>query len=163
TDLVFLQRIAAEEGIFFSFSHEGNKNTVIFTDDTQNVTMLPEPVAYNGLSGGASPLPFVRQFKRMAQIRPSSAQLKDYSFKNPAYSFLLTEQAKEADYQQAIYEHYDYPGRYKNDESGKPFTQFRLESLRRDAETAQAKSNLETLLAGSKFVLQDHSDEACNR
>ncbi|NVH51011.1 type VI secretion system tip protein VgrG, partial [Photobacterium damselae subsp. damselae] len=163
TDLAFLQRIAAEEGIFFSFSHEGNKNTVIFTDDTQNVAMLPEPVAYNGLSGGSSPLPFVRQFKRMAQIRPSSAQLKDYSFKNPAYSFLLTEQAKEADYQQAIYEHYDYPGRYKNDESGKPFTQFRLESLRRDAETAQAKSNLETLLAGSKFVLQDHNDEACNR
>ncbi|OEC82403.1 type VI secretion protein VgrG, partial [Photobacterium damselae subsp. damselae] len=163
TDLAFLQRIAAEEGIFFSFSHEGNKNTVIFTDDTQNVAMLPEPVAYNGLSGGISPLPFVRQFKRMVQIRPSSAQLKDYSFKNPAYSFLLTERAKEADYQQAIYEHYDYPGRYKNDESGKPFTQFRLESLRRDAETAQAKSNLEILLAGSKFVLQDHSDDACNR
>ncbi|MCG3817627.1 type VI secretion system tip protein VgrG, partial [Photobacterium damselae] len=59
--------------------------------------------------------------------------------------------------------HYDYPGRYKSDESGKPFTQFRLESLRRDAETAQAKSNLETLLPGSKFVLQDHSDDACNR
>ncbi|MCG3826683.1 type VI secretion system tip protein TssI/VgrG, partial [Photobacterium damselae] len=136
---------------------------VIFTDDTQNVAMLPEPVAYNGLSGGSSPLPFVRQFKRMAQIRPSSAQLKDYSFKNPAYSFLLTEQAKEADYQQAIYEHYDYPGRYKSDESGKPFTQFRLEALRRDAETAQAKSNLETLSPGSKFVLQDHSDDACNR
>ncbi|ELI6448487.1 type VI secretion system tip protein VgrG [Photobacterium damselae] len=163
TDLAFLQRIAAEEGIFFSFSHEGNKNTVLFTDDTQNMAMLPEPVAYNGLSGGSSPLPFVRQFKRMAQIRPSSAQLKDYSFKNPAYSFLLTEQAKEADYQQAIYEHYDYPGRYKSDESGKPFTQFRLESLRRDAETAQAKSNLEILLAGSKFVLQDHNDDACNR
>ncbi|WP_318418492.1 type VI secretion system Vgr family protein [Photobacterium leiognathi] len=163
TDLAFLQRIAAEEGIFFSFSHSGNKNTVIFTDDTQNVVMLSEPVVYNGLSGGASPLPFVRQFKRMTQIRPSSAQLKDYNFKNPAYHFLLTEHAKEADYQQTIYEHYDYPGRYKSDESGKPFTQFRLESLRRDAETAQAKSNLETLLTGAKFVLQAHNDEACNR
>ncbi|HIF9457608.1 TPA: type VI secretion system tip protein TssI/VgrG [Photobacterium damselae] len=163
TDLDFLHRIAAEEGIFFSFSHKEKKNTVIFTDDTQNVEMLAEPVTYNGLSGGKGPLPFVRQFQRMTQIRSSSVQLKDYSFKKPSYSFLLTEQAKEADYQQAIYEHYDYPGRYKNDKSGKPFTQFRLEALRRDAETAQAKSNIASLLPGNKFTLQDHNDDACNR
>lgn len=162
SDLEFIQRVAAEEGIFFHFNHN-KKNTVIFTDDNQNVEMLAEPVTYNALSGGCSPLPFVRQFKQTTQIRPSSAQLKDYSFKNPAYSFLQTFQATESDYQQDIYEHYDYPGRYKDDENGKPFTQFRLESLRRDAHIALGKSNIAKVIPGQKILLQDHSTEECNR
>ncbi|HIF9401485.1 TPA: type VI secretion system Vgr family protein [Photobacterium damselae] len=162
SDLEFIQRVAAEEGIFFHFNHN-KKNTVIFTDDNQNVEMLAEPVTYNALSGGSSPLPFVRQFKQTTQIRPSSAQLKDYSFKNPAYSFLQTFQATESDYQQDIYEHYDYPGRYKDDENGKPFTQFRLESLRRDAHIALGKSNIAKVIPGQKILLQDHSTEECNR
>ncbi|POC24422.1 contractile injection system protein, VgrG/Pvc8 family, partial [Vibrio vulnificus] len=83
----------------------------------------------------------------------------DYSFKNPAYSFLQTFQATESDYQQDIYEHYDYPGRYKDDENGKPFTQFRLESLRRDAHIALGKSNIAKVIPGQKILLQDHSTE----
>ncbi|PSU87346.1 type VI secretion system tip protein VgrG, partial [Photobacterium kishitanii] len=114
-------------------------------------------------SGGSSSVPFIRTFARNTQICSSSAQLKDYSFKKPAYSFLQTSAAKEADYQQATYEHYDYPGRYKDDESGKPFVQFRIESLRRDAHTANAKSNVPTILPGVKFTLQDHDDDTCNR
>ncbi|PSW89912.1 type VI secretion system Vgr family protein, partial [Photobacterium iliopiscarium] len=96
-------------------------------------------------------------------ICSSSAQLKDYSFKKPAYSFLQTSVAKEADYQQATYEHFDYPGRYKDDASGKPFVQFRIESLRRDAQTANAKTNVPTILPGVKFTLQEHDDDTCNR
>ncbi|PSU99272.1 type VI secretion system Vgr family protein [Photobacterium kishitanii] len=163
TDLAFLERIAAEEGIFYHFSHDSGKNTLIFTDDTKNVAALTIPLPYNSRNGGNSPVPFVRAFSRQTQICPSSAQLKDYSFKKPAYSFLHTSVAQEADYQQGIYEHYDYPGRYKDDLSGKPFAQHRMESLRRDANTAHAKGNIATLLPGMSFTLQDHDDDSCNR
>ncbi|PSV15144.1 type VI secretion system tip protein VgrG [Photobacterium kishitanii] len=163
SDLVFIDRIAAEEGLVYYFNHGSNKNTLIFTDNTQNVASLAEPLTYNCRNGGSSSVPFIRTFARNTQIGSSSAQLKDYSFKKPAYSFLQTSEAKEADYQQSTYEHYDYPGRYKDDESGKPFVQFRIESLRRDAHTANAKSNVPTILPGVKFTLQDHDDDTCNR
>ncbi|MCL9784011.1 contractile injection system protein, VgrG/Pvc8 family, partial [Vibrio sp. S4M6] len=61
------------------------------------------------------------------------------------------------------YQHYDYPGRYKSDESGKPFAQFRLESLRSDANTAQGMGNVAALLPGVMFTLQEHNDDSCNR
>ncbi|PSV87536.1 type VI secretion system tip protein VgrG [Photobacterium angustum] len=162
TDLAFIDRIAAEEGLFYSFVHDNKKNTLRFSDDTQSAARLTAPLPYNSRSGGQSGVPFVRTFARHTQIRPSSAQLKDYSFKKPAYSFLQTANAKEADYQQANYEHYDYPGRYKDDASGKPFTSFRLESLRRDANTAYGESNTHGLIAGVNFALQEHDDEQCN-
>ncbi|WP_340146870.1 contractile injection system protein, VgrG/Pvc8 family [Halomonas sp. PA16-9] len=41
--------------------------------------------------------------------------------------------------QREDYEHFDYPGRYKKDASGKPFTRHRLESLRADATTAEPR------------------------
>ncbi len=76
---------------------------------------------------------------------------------------MQTQQAPNLTYQHDNYEHYDYPGRYKDDESGKPFAQVRLESLRRDAQTAQGKSNVAALLTGEKFTLQEHNDDNCNR
>ncbi len=81
TDLAFLERIAAEEGIFYHFSHYSGKNPLIFTDDTKNVAALTIPLPYNSRNGGNSPVPFVRAFSRQTQICPSSALLKDYSFK----------------------------------------------------------------------------------
>ena len=163
SDLAFIDRIAAEEGIFYYFNHDNKKNTLIFSDDTQHAVSLAEPLVYNSRNGGSSNIPFIRTFARNTQIRSSSAQLKDYSFKKPAYSFLQTSAAKEAAYQQTTYEHYDYPGRYKDDASGKPFVQFRIESLRRDAQTANAKSNVPTILPSVKFTLQEHDDDSCNR
>ncbi|WP_411911937.1 contractile injection system protein, VgrG/Pvc8 family, partial [Shewanella indica] len=51
----------------------------------------------------------------------SGATLKDYSFRKPAYSFLQPS-TEEADWQQSGYEHFDYPGRYKDDADGKLFS-----------------------------------------
>ncbi|MCL9784009.1 type VI secretion system tip protein VgrG, partial [Vibrio sp. S4M6] len=89
-DLDFIQRIAAEEGIYFYFTHTNNKNTVIFADESKNASKLPEPVPYNALSSGVSAVPYVRQFQRHQRLRSASVQLKDRLFTNPAYSFLHT-------------------------------------------------------------------------
>ncbi|WP_239644019.1 type VI secretion system tip protein TssI/VgrG, partial [Grimontia indica] len=92
-----------------------------------------------------------------------SAQLKDYSFKKPAYGFLHEHAGTEMAFQRGTYEHYDYPGRYKSDAAGKPFTQYRLEHLRRDAITATAQSNVPQVQPGMLFDLVDHPDDATNR
>ncbi|MCC5904240.1 MAG: type VI secretion system tip protein VgrG, partial [Halomonas sp.] len=95
----------------------------------------------------------------------ASATLKDYSFKNPAYAQLHEHQGRdvEAHGQHADYEHYDYPGRYKQDASGEPFTRIRLEQLRREAITAQAESDLPELAPGLRFTLADHDTSSLNR
>ncbi|MCE9681865.1 type VI secretion system tip protein TssI/VgrG, partial [Halomonas alkalisoli] len=169
TDLAFIQRLAAEEGLFYF--HEffetgedspGGAHRLVFADDPQVLASLGSRT-YHGRAGGTPPLRHLRKLKQVSRVRPASAMLKDYSFKQPGYSQLhqahLHEdmaEGLEAHGQRAgvdkVYEHYDYPGRYKADASGKAFTRIRLEHLRHDALTAEAESDLPELAPGNRFV-----------
>lgn len=163
TDYDFITRLAAEEGLLFYFSHQDEKHTLIFSDDSQNLPLLPLPASYNALGGSKASQPYVRTFKRYNESDVSSVQLKDYSFKRPEYSFLHEAIGTDLDAQHVNYEHYDYPGRYKSDESGKAFSQYRLDALRKEAITAKGESNLSHLVSGHKLTLLEHPQEACNQ
>ncbi|MBF4375473.1 contractile injection system protein, VgrG/Pvc8 family, partial [Vibrio anguillarum] len=136
---------------------------LFFSDDSQSLTKLETPIPYNVLAGGVMESPYVSQLTQHSQTEVSHSALQDYSFKKPSYSFAQQAQGREMDYQQATYEHFDAPGRFKDDVSGKAFNQIRLEYLRREARTASGKSNHPGLQAGTKFDLQEHLDDSANR
>ncbi len=163
SDIDFLHRLAAEEGLVYSFVHEAGKHTLYFSDASDSLSKLPEPIPYNALAGGAIDTPYIHGLTYHTQAEVSEVQLKDYSFKKPAYSFLQTVQGTELDYQQTRYQHFDAPGRYKDDVNGAAFSQIRLDYLRRHAHTATGQSNEPLLRAGYKFDLQEHLDPAMNR
>ncbi|RCV91811.1 type VI secretion system tip protein VgrG [Billgrantia montanilacus] len=169
TDLAFIQRLAAEEGLFYF--HEffetgedspGGVHRLVFADAPQVLASLGSRT-YHGRAGGTPPLRHVRKLKQVSRVRPASATLKDYSFKRPAYSQLHQAQLHEQVADGLEAEHYDYPGRYKADASGEAFTRIRLEHLRHDALTAEAESDLPELAPGNRFTLTDHDAERLNR
>ncbi|SDL41256.1 type VI secretion system secreted protein VgrG [Franzmannia pantelleriensis] len=175
TDLAFVQRLAAEEGLFYY--HEvaaagddsddeapSAAHRLVCADAPQVLPHLGER-RYHSRAGGTPQQRHVRKLKQVARIAPASATLKDYSFKNPSYAQLHEQAAGglEEHAQRDDYEHYDYPGRYKADASGEPFTQIRLEALRQDASTADAESDLPELAPGVRFTLSDHDLDALNR
>ncbi|ENC9833836.1 type VI secretion system tip protein VgrG [Vibrio fluvialis] len=163
TDLDFLHRLAAEEGLVYSFIHEEGKHTLIFSDASESLPKLGEPIPYNTLAGGMIESPYISALSVHTQSEVSQTALQDYSFKKPAYSFAQQAVGTEMDYQQPDYEHFDAPGRYKDDVSGKAFSQIRLDYLRRNARTATGKSNQPLLRPGVKFDLQEHLDDTLNR
>ncbi|TXY05871.1 type VI secretion system tip protein VgrG [Vibrio mimicus] len=163
SDIDFLHRLAAEEGLVYSFVHEAGKHTLYFSDASDCLSKLPEPIPYNALAGGTIDIPYIHGLTYHTQAEVSEVQLKDYSFKKPAYSFLHTVQGTELGYQQTHYQHFDAPGRYKDDVNGEAFSQIRLDYLRRNAHTATGQSNEPLLRAGYKFDLQEHLDPAMNR
>ncbi|EKO3984051.1 type VI secretion system tip protein VgrG [Vibrio fluvialis] len=163
TDLDFLHRLAAEEGLVYSFIHEEGKHTLIFSDASDSLPKLGEPIPYNTLAGGMIESPYISALSVHTQSEVSQTALQDYSFKKPAYSFAQQAVGTEMEYQQPDYEHFDAPGRYKNDVSGKAFSQIRLDYLRRNAHTATGKSNQPLLRSGVKFDLQEHLDDTLNR
>ncbi|WP_043532733.1 type VI secretion system Vgr family protein [Litchfieldella xinjiangensis] len=172
TDLAFIERLAAEEGLFYfhEFSTQGGESgegvhRLVFADDPQMLTHVGER-SYHSRAGGTAPTRHVRRLKQVARVAPASATLKDYSFKNPGYAQLhehagadLETHAQRRD----DYEHYDYPGRFKADASGQPFTRIRLEALRHDALTCRAESDLPELAPGHRFTLTDHDADSLNR
>ncbi|QTP59394.1 type VI secretion system tip protein VgrG [Billgrantia antri] len=175
TDLAFVQRLAAEEGLFYfhEFFETGSEtggetpsaaHRLVFADAPQVLTHLGSR-SYHSRAGGTPPRRYVRKLQQHARVAPASTTLKDYSFKRPAYGQLHDHLADglEEHAQRVDYEHYDYPGRYKADASGQAFTRIRLESLRRSANIADAESDLPELAPGLRFTLTDHDLDELNQ
>ncbi|PPI84918.1 type VI secretion system tip protein VgrG [Marinobacter maroccanus] len=165
SDLAFVERLAAEEGWHYRYQHgslDGQEApALIFADHHRDSPRL-EAVPYNGKAGGSSRTPCVFRFAYRERVRPASVAMKDYTFKNPAYA-LMHEQSGDQLFQREDYQHYDYPGRFKQDASGRPFTEARLDALRSDANTAFGESNRPDFAPGARAPLTDHDNEAMNR
>ncbi|WP_219953070.1 type VI secretion system Vgr family protein [Dickeya zeae] len=161
SDLAFIHRLAAEEGLFYFHEFEAGKHRVVFADDAGALTKGPElffNLATQGLSEGA----YVRRFRYAEAVSTAEVALKDYSFKTPAYGLLHNRMSSELDHQRESYQHFDYPGRFKQDPSGKAFTGYRLDALRAGAMTGAGESNAAELRPGSTFTLTEHPNPAFN-
>ncbi|SFN59063.1 type VI secretion system Vgr family protein [Marinobacter pelagius] len=165
SDLAFIERLATEEGWHYHYQHGGvngeQQPALVFADHHGDAPKL-EPAPYNGRAGGSTRQPCIFRFKYQERVRVASVALKDYTFKNPAYA-LMHEQASADLNHREDYQHYDYPGRYKVDASGQPFTQARLDALRNDASTGYGESNRPDFTPRAKLPLIDHDNEALNR
>ncbi|CAM3599337.1 Phage-related baseplate assembly protein [Vibrio aerogenes CECT 7868] len=163
TDAAFFHRLAAEEGLMYFFVHEDTKHTLVITDNPEGFVKPGLSVPYNVVSGGAGEIPYISGMNACRQTEVSAIVHQDYSFKKPDYSFVQQLDGKEMDYQLQTYEHFDYPGRYKDDTNGKAFTQIRLEFLRREANTVTGTSDESRIQSGCRFEVKEHLDEVMNR
>ncbi|RBP34018.1 type VI secretion system secreted protein VgrG [Marinobacter pelagius] len=165
SDLAFIERLAAEEGWRYRYQHgsvDGEERpALIFADHHGDAPKL-ESATYNSQAGGSIRQPCIFRFQYQERVRAASVALKDYTFKNPAYALMHEQGAANLNHRED-YQHYDYPGRYKTDASGQPFTRARLDALRNDASTGHGESNRPDFTPGARLPLTDHDNEALNR
>ncbi|WP_148864585.1 type VI secretion system Vgr family protein [Marinobacter fonticola] len=163
TDLDFLNRLAAEEGWHYRFDHDTAGQPLVMADHHRDAPELPE-VGYNAMAGGSHKVPCIFTFQYTETVSVAGVSLKDYTFKNPAYALMHQAHAADSEANQRTdYEHYDYPGRFKADAAGQPFTESRLDSLRRNASVGKGESNRADFTAGAKFTLDGHTQPTLNR
>ncbi|EPY9275184.1 type VI secretion system tip protein TssI/VgrG, partial [Escherichia coli] len=105
----------------------------------------------------------VSMFRYEAHVRPSSVQSQDYTFKVPDWPGMYEQQGENLNGQLEQYEIFDYPGRYKDEQHGKDFTLYQMDSLRSDAEKATGQSNSPRLWPGTRFTLTGHPQKMLNR
>ncbi|HTV86031.1 MAG TPA: type VI secretion system tip protein TssI/VgrG [Dyella sp.] len=163
TDLDFFTRLSAEEGLYYAFEHSPHGHTLIQGDVLYTHGVITGgAVTYNATPGGDQAEPCLRSFRYTEHVRTAAQTQKDYTFKHPRYGQSHTSTGSNLDHQSRDYERYDYPGRYKQDEAGKPFTQTRLLALRRDAQIATIEGDDARLQPGLAFDLQGHPREDWN-
>ena len=160
SDFDFFQRLTAEEGIFYYFEQQDGQHRLMLTDDAATLsgnTTLPYNLNRNAQLQEKS----ITSFNRSERVRQSEVTLKDYTFKKPNWQATFNRPANDTQYQRTVYEHYDYPGRFK-DGRGENYTRYRLESLRQDAHLGWGESNSPNLQVGKLFKLQNHPNESLN-
>lgn len=166
TDLNFIERLAAEEGSYYYFEHKEDSHILHFSNNTALSTKKGNLI-YNAMPAGERPEAAVWHWAYEEKLCSSLQTLRDYTFTNPRYNqeHLSVIQGANVlgESRQGHYERYDYPGRYKRDAQGKPFTQYRLEYERREAEVAFAQSDDLRVQPGVVFELTGHARDAFNR
>ncbi|HHA2248437.1 TPA: type VI secretion system tip protein VgrG [Enterobacter ludwigii] len=162
SDLDFITRLAAEEGMFFFHEFADKHHRVVFADHTGALEKKDESLFFSLENKGFEQGAYVRQFSYREAVKTSSVELRDYSFNNPAYNQSNQKISNDLAHQRTTYEYYDYPGRYKQPESGKAFSAYRLDALRADAVTGGGLSNCAALRPGLVFTMSQHKNPAFN-
>ncbi|UVL80602.1 type VI secretion system tip protein VgrG [Pseudomonas putida] len=184
TDLDFFARIAAEEGLVYRFEHTEKHHKLIITDRLLTLGHIectaakakiidegfadgdesakPYTVLYHANRGGDQPQPCLRRLRYSEQVRPARQVQRDYTFTHPAYRQEHRASGPYLKHQSADYECFDYPGRYKRDAVGKPFTENRITALRHDVRIAEVQGDDIRLQPGLSFTLTGHPREDLN-
>ena len=160
----FIERLLAEEGIYYFYEHSENGHRMVFMDASQSAPVLvaaPE-LSYNARTGPNTPASYISAFQQVERLRPTRLTLKDYTFLQPAYPNMQEKPQPEANGAKGDYAVYDYPGRYRDDGAAKPFTKTRAERARADATTGQGQTNNLHLSPGFSFTLADHDSAPAN-
>lgn len=160
SDLAFVLRLAAEEGLYYFHSGcaEDGQPLLVWADDPsalqggRDLLFNPQPHA---LALGSR----IQQFELHQQLAPSCVVLQDYSFLQPDYALLHRRAVPDEphiDGGHGCFEHYDYPGRFKQDSSGQALTDYRFDALRQEVVAASGVSNSVQLQPGHSFQLSGH-------
>ncbi len=87
SDLAFVRRLLEEEGLTFSFDHDGDEETLVITQGSQ-ADVFPAletggPVAVMGEGGATAARETVRALDRGREVVPTGVRLRDYDFTHP--------------------------------------------------------------------------------
>ncbi|MEK9495732.1 type VI secretion system tip protein TssI/VgrG [Photorhabdus sp. P32] len=159
SDLAFLHRLLADEGIFyyFDFSEERGEPLIVFTDSYRinSNHSLPYHPELDTSVGQCS----ISRFCWREQVGIANIMLKDRTFKNSLWGAEYEYYERQINHQRSdlpSYTYYDFPGRFKKGAIGERLSQYRLEALRTDAMFGRGQSDCFALAPASGFTLTDH-------
>lgn len=163
TDFHFIHRLLAEDGTYYYFEHTQDSHTMHMVNDIRFADSTGE-IEYNANPAtGERPQACLTRFGYKERMQTTKRTQRDYTFLNPRYNLQHVHHARESTGESRQYENYGYPGRYKLDQQGQPFTRYRLEYERRETALANVEGDSMHLLTGTLVTLTGHAREDMNR
>ncbi|WP_343573134.1 type VI secretion system tip protein TssI/VgrG [Pseudomonas sp.] len=159
TDFAFVSRLLEEEGIFWFFTHEEGKHTLVLADSNDAFPPIPNgpKVPYLGQEIGVRELHGIRSAQYCLQAVAGTYSATDYEFTTPATSLYSQAQAEAGPRAQ-----YEHPGGYTAKARGDALTKQRVDGLRSQEKRLIGESDCRWLVPGHWFTLTGHDDAALN-
>ncbi|MBK5914544.1 type VI secretion system Vgr family protein [Rhodocyclus purpureus] len=165
SDFNFVSRLLEQEGIYYYFTHEDGKHTLVLADSPGVHDPFP----------GYDEIPFIHgeRVQRVEQehlwdwgfsweVQPGAYVIDDFDFKKPAVE-LLQQTEQERSFAESGHEIYDYPGEYEAAADGDNYVRIRLEELQAQVQSVQGTGNARGIAVGSVFRLSGQPREDQNR
>jgi type VI secretion system secreted protein VgrG len=165
TDLHFVLRLMEDEGIYFYFTHEPGKHTLVMADSFGAHEPTPFHESLPHLPPDAQrdeQLEYLGTWEMVYEIESGAFALTDYDFEAPR-AVLDVLKALPESHSHGDYEVFDFPGSYVKPDRGEALAMIRLEEAKATAQRALANGNARGLLVGWLFTLRDHPQADVNR
>ncbi|WP_437586343.1 type VI secretion system Vgr family protein [Sorangium sp. So ce1000] len=161
TDLDFVRRLLAEDGISFRVDSSTGTDTVIFVDtDTEDIDGGNQLV-FRPADGLEPTRDAITTISYDRTIAPGRVHLRDHDFERPRVKLDATAQGED-DRERAL-EVYVHPGRFAEPAVGDRRARVLLESLRARRALASGTANTLRVRPGRRFSLTDHPYEPLNQ
>ncbi len=159
TAFTFVSRLMEEEGIFYYFTHEAAKHTLVLADDTDNWGSCPGLASAQFIGPTSQLFPDNEVLSCSLEQAVVVGQFKadDYNFTTPSTDLLAT--ASGADPSRSVY---DYPGLYTEQSKGETLTSKRLAAFEAEQKLLRGESLCRSFHAGAKFTLSKHYRDDAN-
>ena len=155
TSLDFVLRLMEDEGIFYSFSHEDGKHTLVLADDVSACANISgtSTVPYLVLPAGKQWVvpDHVGSCSLEQRVVSGGYQSDEYNFTTPSTELKVT--AKGSTKGHTVYE---YPGNYQAKDAGDSRATLRVAELQAPAKSLSGNGMVRAFVAGGKFTLKDH-------
>ncbi len=156
TDLAFVRRILAEEGVYWHVSHSDKAHIINFNDNLNAHQLLAQPeVSWRKPTGQLHDEAICHSLRFSSAITHHQSSITDYNFQKPALS--LAQKLGETN------DHYDYPGHYSTPDVGGRLAAIRLQAHEVEQQTVDGVATARNFTTGSLFDLYDHPAADANQ
>ena len=166
TDFDFVCRLMEDAGIYFYFTHTADSHTFVLADSYSAHQDIPGYGALEfvgALQTNALGKETVSSWLASGEIQSGSYTLQDFDFEKAQSEALLVKNVLAAPFSQALYERFDYPGKYNTSAAGTQAAKVRLEVLHGQGEIITAQTDAAGVYPGGLFTLAEHPRADQNR
>ncbi len=167
TDYDFVMRLMEEEGMYYFFTHDSSKETLVLADGAGSHSPLEGAAEIrfefkeDGAGGGGAGSfkrneDHIYEWKSSERVNSGKVSLTDYDFTKPTTDLKALTAIPKGKHSHKDIEVYDYPGIHDTADFGKKRTRVRAEALASEYKRTWAKSNVRTMAVGGTFKLKEH-------
>ncbi len=159
SDLDFIQRLMEDEGLFYFFNHEGDREVMIITNKKEAVKPLPNSpklpfIPDTGMHFEAQE--FVRAMSRSSKFVTGRTTVKDYNYRTPDVKVVgFFEMEGPGEY-------YHFGDHVKTTDEAKRLAQIRTEMFACDREVYRGEGVFRSACPGYRFTLEKADAEGFN-
>lgn len=165
SDLDFISRLTAEEGIYFYFAHGENRHDLVLADDQSSHSEVggSETIPYFGPGdSNRRDRDHIYGLRASRSVQPGAVVFKAYDFTRPKADLLVRREAPKQ-HAHGTYERYEYADHYRERGDGEHYVARRMEELAAEHDRVHLDGNIHALGAGDLFTLEGHPREDQNR
>ena len=156
SDLDFILRLMAHDGIFFSFAQTDKQAVLLIHDGINDMPMLAGggELMYQVQTSQVRQVESVFAFRQQGLMHTESLRLKDYNYRTPEAALLAESRMSSKLKAQGV--DYRHGENFKTLDDGDRLAKLRQEMLDWQRETFIAESDCRGLMPGQKFSLVGH-------